>query len=80
LESLGIPDNTGICWRRLSRLSTGQIQRQGDLWGQADPSREFTQNALDTCKCASGIDVYAYHTYPGYGQNLNPESMDYAPI
>ena len=45
--------------------------------GQADPSREFTQRAFDTCKCASGIDVYAYHTYPGYGQNLNPESMDY---
>ena len=45
--------------------------------GQADPSREFTQRALDTCKCASGIDVYAYHTYPGYGQNLNPEAMDY---
>lgn len=45
--------------------------------GQADPSREFTQRALDICKCASGIDVYAYHTYPGYGQNLNPESMDY---
>lgn len=45
--------------------------------GQADPSRDFTQRALDTCKCVSGIDVYAYHTYPGYGQNLNPESMDY---
>jgi len=45
--------------------------------GQADPSREFTQKALDTCKCAAGIDVYAYHTYPGYGQNLNPEAMDY---
>jgi len=45
--------------------------------GQADPTREFTQRALDTCKCAAGIDVYAYHTYPGYGQNLNPESMDY---
>ena len=44
--------------------------------GQADPSRDFTQRALDTCKCASGIDVYAYHTYPGYGQNLNPETMD----
>lgn len=44
--------------------------------GQADPSRDFTQRALDTCQCASGIDVYAYHTYPGYGQNLNPESMD----
>ena len=45
--------------------------------GQADPSRAFTKTALDTCKCASGIDVYAYHTYPGYGQNMNPETMDY---
>jgi hypothetical protein len=45
--------------------------------GQADPSREFTQRALDACKCASGIDVYAYHTYPGYGENMNPETMDY---
>ena len=45
--------------------------------GQADPVRDFTQRALDTCKCAAGIDVYAYHTYPGYGQNMNPESMDY---
>jgi len=45
--------------------------------GQADPVREFTQKALDACKCASGIDVYAYHTYPGYGQNMNPETMDY---
>jgi len=45
--------------------------------GQADPSREFTQKALDACGCAPGIDVYAYHTYPGYSQNLNPETMDY---
>jgi hypothetical protein len=45
--------------------------------GQADPVREFTQRALDACKCAPGIDVYAYHTYPGYGQNMNPETMDY---
>ena len=44
--------------------------------GQADPTREFTQKAFDTCKCASGIDVYAYHTYPGYGHNMNPETMD----
>jgi hypothetical protein len=45
--------------------------------GQADPSRDFTKRALDQCHCAPGIDVYAYHTYPGYGQNLNPEAMDY---
>ena len=44
--------------------------------GQADPTHEFTQKALDTCKCASGIDVYAYHTYPGYGRNMHPETMD----
>ena len=43
---------------------------------QADPSREFTRRALDECKCASGVDVYAYHTYPGYGHNMNPETMD----
>ena len=23
------------------------------------------------------IDVFAYHTYPGYGQNMHPESMDF---
>ena len=44
--------------------------------GQADPNSDWTKRALDTCNCASQIDVYAYHTYPGYGQNLNPESMD----
>lgn len=45
--------------------------------GQADPTREFARRALDACDCAAGIDVFAYHTYPGYGSNLNPESMDY---
>ena len=44
---------------------------------QADPSRDFTRRAFDACHCAAGIDVYAYHTYPGYGQNRNPETMDY---
>ena len=45
--------------------------------GQADPVSEWAKRALDECKCAAGIDVFAYHTYPGYGQNMNPESMDY---
>src|SRR6266478_850650 len=44
--------------------------------GQADPTSDFAKRALDECKCASGIDIFAYHTYPGYEQNLNPESMD----
>jgi hypothetical protein len=44
--------------------------------GQADPSSDWAKRALDECKCASGIDIFAYHTYPGYGRNLNPESMD----
>jgi hypothetical protein len=45
--------------------------------GQADPSADYARRALDACDCASGIDVFAYHTYPGYGRNLNPETMDY---
>lgn len=45
--------------------------------GQADPTRDFARRALDVCQCAAGIDVFAYHTYPGYGQNMEPESMDY---
>jgi hypothetical protein len=45
--------------------------------GQADPISDWAKRALDECHCASQIDVFAYHTYPGYGQNLNPESMDY---
>jgi hypothetical protein len=45
--------------------------------GQADPISDWAKRALDECRCASQIDVFAYHTYPGYGQNLNPESMDY---
>jgi hypothetical protein len=45
--------------------------------GQAEPVSDWAKRALDECKCASQIDVFAYHTYPGYGQNVNPESMDY---
>src|SRR5258708_25103174 len=44
--------------------------------GQADPTSDFAKRTLDECKCASQIDIYAYHTYPGYGQNVHPESMD----
>ncbi len=44
--------------------------------GQADPSAGWAKRALDECRCAAQIDIFAYHTYPGYGQNLNPESMD----
>jgi hypothetical protein len=46
--------------------------------GLADPISDWATRSLDACGgCAPGIDVFAYHTYPGYGQNLNPESMDY---
>ena len=66
------------CWRLLSEVvHRADSQAKVIYGGQADPSGDFTKRALDTCKCASGIDVYAYHTYPGYGQNMNPETMDY---
>ncbi len=44
--------------------------------GQADPISDFTKRALDECRCAAQIDIYAYHTYPGYGKNVEPERMD----
>jgi hypothetical protein len=45
--------------------------------GQAWPlSRDFLRRALAACQCASGIDVFAYHVYPDYGHNLNPEAVD----
>ncbi len=45
--------------------------------GQAHPFRNSARRALNACGCASGIDIFAYHTYPGYGINMNPETMDY---
>ena len=45
--------------------------------GQAWPlSRDFARRALDACQCAPAIDVFAYHIYPDYGRNLNPEAVD----
>src|SRR5215469_15945465 len=45
--------------------------------GEASPLETgFARRALNTCQCASGIDVFAYHIYPDYGHNLNPEAMD----
>ncbi|MGO8814281.1 MAG: hypothetical protein ACLQVG_06375 [Terriglobia bacterium] len=46
--------------------------------GQASLSTDFARAALGACQCASSLDVFAYHTYPGgYTQNAPPESMDY---
>lgn len=43
--------------------------------GLAGAETEFAKRALDACDCASDIDVFAYHNYPGYGHNLNPEAV-----
>ena len=46
--------------------------------GQATLSADFARAALDACRCAASLDVFAYHTYPGgYSENTPPESMDY---
>lgn len=44
--------------------------------GLAGADRKFAKHALDACDCAANIDVFAYHTYPDYGHNLNPEAVD----
>jgi hypothetical protein len=42
--------------------------------GLAGAERKFAERALKACDCAADIDVFAYHNYPGYGHNLNPEA------
>lgn len=45
--------------------------------GQASLDTDFAHRALEACQCASMIDVFAYHTYPGgYVSNAPPETMD----
>ncbi len=43
--------------------------------GLAGAETDFAKRALNACGCASEIDVFAYHNYPGYGHNLNPEAV-----
>ncbi|MBV8811297.1 MAG: hypothetical protein JO033_21725 [Acidobacteriaceae bacterium] len=43
--------------------------------GLASAETEFAKRALDACNCAPAIDVFAYHNYPAYGHNLNPEAV-----
>jgi hypothetical protein len=47
--------------------------------GLGSTRHKFPPLALEACRCASGIDVFAYHSYPGYGTNTNPEQMDTGP-
>ncbi|HEY7211495.1 MAG TPA: hypothetical protein VH477_14565 [Bryobacteraceae bacterium] len=42
--------------------------------GLAGADVKFAKRALDACRCASSIDIFAYHNYPAYGHNLNPEA------
>ena len=42
----------------------------------AGADRKFAKRALDACACGESIDVFAYHIYPDYGHNLNPEAID----
>jgi len=41
--------------------------------GLSNVETEYPKEALEACQCASGIDVFAYHTYPG---NKPPEFVD----
>lgn len=43
--------------------------------GLSGADRKFAKRALDACSCAAQIDVFAYHNYPDYGHNRNPEAV-----
>jgi hypothetical protein len=44
--------------------------------GLAGADLNFARAALDACACGESIDIFAYHIYPNYGHNLNPEALD----
>jgi len=65
---------------RLFKLSASVIHRTDPnaktvFGGLSGAETDFAKRALDTCDCAPEIDVFAYHNYPGYGHNLNPEAV-----
>jgi polysaccharide biosynthesis protein PslG len=43
--------------------------------GLSGANQTFAKKALDACDCAASIDIFAYHNYPDYGHNLNPEAV-----
>ncbi|MGI9071536.1 MAG: GH39 family glycosyl hydrolase [Bryobacteraceae bacterium] len=43
--------------------------------GLAGANQDFAKRALDACDCAAAVDIFAYHNYPDYGHNLNPEGF-----
>ena len=78
MEPLGNPEEYGHLLKSMAKaVHETDPDAKVIYGGQADPIRDFAKRALDACGCAADIDVFAYHTYPGYGQNLNPESEDY---
>ena len=65
---------------RLFKASAAVIHRtdakaKAVFGGLSGAEVDFAKRALDACDCASDIDIFAYHNYPGYGHNLNPEAV-----
>jgi hypothetical protein len=76
--NLGTPEDYGRLLQAVApAIHKADPQAKVIYGGQAAPNSDWAKRALDACQCASEIDVFAYHTYPGYGQNVNPEAMDY---
>jgi len=66
---------------KLFKVSAAAIHRadpkaKAVFGGLAGADLDFAKRALDACDCAAEIDVFAYHNYPDYGHNLNPEATD----
>lgn len=66
---------------KLFKVSAAAIHRadpnaKAVFGGLAGADLDFAKRAMDACDCAAEIDVFAYHNYPDYGHNLNPEATD----
>ena len=71
------PEEYGRLFRAVVRvIRAADANAKVIFGGLAGADRDFAKRALDACACADAIDVFAYHIYPNYGHNLNPEAMD----
>jgi polysaccharide biosynthesis protein PslG len=74
------PNPNGEDYGKLFKASAEVIHRtdpnaKAVFGGLSGADQTFAKKALDACDCGASIDIFAYHNYPDYGDNLNPEAV-----
>jgi hypothetical protein len=71
---VGNPEDYGKLFKAAAAIHNADPNAKAVFGGLAGADLQYAKRPLDACACAASIDVFAYHNYPGYGHNLNPEA------